>query len=129
MNKVPADATVTVDIRFIPKDFKSVRQAIKRLAAQHKLTLHFYTNDSHQSIAATNPYLIQLMEATQKITGKKPSLVKQHYGSDMRMYSAVGVPSVCFGPAGAGMHQDVEWVSIDSLNHFRSILQSFLANI
>ena len=43
-----------------------------------------------------------------------------------RFYSDIGVPSVCFGPVGAGLHSDEEWVEIDSLVQLYQVLRRFV---
>ncbi len=46
----------------------------------------------------------------------------EHFGSDARFYSEAGIPAVCFGPAGAGLHSHEEWVDIASLEQFYTII-------
>jgi len=48
-------------------------------------------------------------------TGRDPALAGAGFWTDAALLSQAGIPSVLFGPIGAGFHEDVESVEIDSL--------------
>jgi acetylornithine deacetylase len=45
----------------------------------------------------------------------RPALTHQPYAADSSLTAAAGIPTVLFGPGGAGAHAHVEWVSIRDL--------------
>ena len=57
------------------------------------------------------------------VTEEEGKLYREHYASDARFYSDVGIAAVCFGPIGAGLHSDEEWVEIESLETTYHILR------
>jgi acetylornithine deacetylase len=44
------------------------------------------------------------------------------YWADSALLSAAGIPTVLFGPAGAGAHATVEWVDLSSVERVRDVL-------
>jgi acetylornithine deacetylase len=54
-------------------------------------------------------------EAVTTVTGAAPPDQGVAYWMDAALFAGAGIPTVDFGPSGAGAHEDVEWVEIDSL--------------
>jgi acetylornithine deacetylase len=54
-------------------------------------------------------------QAATEVLGRKPEVIGVAYWMDMALSNAVGIPTVAFGPSGAGAHADVEWVDLASL--------------
>ena len=56
-----------------------------------------------------------LREAAQVVTRQPPLEAGVAYWMDAALFAAAGVPTVNYGPAGAGAHAAVEWVDLDSV--------------
>ena len=54
-------------------------------------------------------------EAAQVVTGQAPAETGVAYWMDAALFAAAGIPTVNYGPAGAGAHEAVEWVDLDSV--------------
>ena len=54
-------------------------------------------------------------EATHAVTGAAPAERGVAYWMDAALFAGAGIPTVDFGPDGAGAHEDVEWVEVASL--------------
>ena len=52
--------------------------------------------------------------AAAEVTGAAPAIGGASYWADAAFIAAAGIPTVMFGPAGAGAHAAEEWVSIAS---------------
>jgi acetylornithine deacetylase len=63
---------------------------------------------------AEAPIVPALSEAAAKVLGQAPEEVGVAYWTDAASLWAAGIPSVLFGPAGAGAHADEEWVDLES---------------
>jgi len=50
------------------------------------------------------------------------SLVSMRYWTDAALFGAAGIPTVIFGPTGAGAHAETEWVDLASLERVRDVL-------
>lgn len=80
----------------------------------------------------TNPkdkYIQLLSQAIEKERKEETVLTRETFGSDSRFYSAVGVPAVNFGPLGGDMHGPNEWVDINSLDQYYTIVKDFLLSL
>lgn len=56
-----------------------------------------------------------LREATTTVTGQTPEVAGVSYWMDAALFAAAGIPTVNYGPSGAGAHEAVEWVDLDSV--------------
>lgn len=56
-----------------------------------------------------------LYQAATSVTGHKPEIAGVSYWMDAALFAAAGIPTVNYGPSGAGAHEAVEWVDLDSV--------------
>ena len=56
-----------------------------------------------------------LREAATSVTGETPEEGGVGYWMDAALFHAAGIPTVNYGPGGAGAHEAVEWVDLDSV--------------
>ncbi|MCX6732546.1 MAG: M20/M25/M40 family metallo-hydrolase, partial [Candidatus Roizmanbacteria bacterium] len=91
--------------------------------------LEFLEFEPPQVTKETNPYFQQLLASIEHVTSKKADVIVKHGSSDVRHFSRVDGEGVEFGPIGAGLHSDDEWVDIKSLDTYYDILASFLKNL
>ena len=61
------------------------------------------------------PIAACVREAARAVTGAAPEDAGVAYWMDAAIFAAAGVPTVNYGPAGAGAHAAVEWVDVDSV--------------
>ena len=54
-------------------------------------------------------------EAAETVTGARPAETGVAYWMDAAIFAGAGIPTVDYGPDGAGAHEAVEWVEIASL--------------
>lgn len=127
-NKIPDEAEVRLDFRYVPSDTDTIMGTIKQLAGPD-LDVQFITKEPSQHTDKSNRYLKYLAETITESTGKPPKFIQKHGASDIRHYDRIKVPGVCFGPTGDGLHSDQEWVDISSLNTYSEILETFLMSL
>ena len=60
--------------------------------------------------------------AGEKVLGKAPERIGVPFWTDAAVFAAAGIPTVLFGPAGAGAHAVVEWVDLDSVERCAEVL-------
>jgi acetylornithine deacetylase len=54
-------------------------------------------------------------EAASSVTGQTPEIAGVGYWMDAALFAAAGIPTVNYGPSGAGAHEAVEWVDLESV--------------
>jgi acetylornithine deacetylase len=74
------------------------------------------TCDRTQTIASL------VREAARQVTGHLPEEAGVSYWMDAALFAAAGIPTVDYGPGGAGAHEAVEWVDIDSVVQCAAVL-------
>ncbi len=74
------------------------------------------TCDRDQAIAGF------VREAARQVTGELPEETGVSYWMDAALFAAAGIPTVNYGPGGAGAHEAVEWVDIDSVVRCAAVL-------
>jgi succinyl-diaminopimelate desuccinylase len=125
-NRLPESITITLDIRRVPEDKPDEIVAALRAC---------YPGGQVQMLRAGPPLLTdpqdpgvqRLAACVAATTGQPTRFYREHYASDARFYSDVGIPAVCFGPVGAGLHSDEEWVDIASLGQLYDALRRFVS--
>jgi acetylornithine deacetylase len=66
-------------------------------------------------VSADAPLVQTLSRQLRHVTGQPPKLAGMAGWMDSAILAAAGIPSVIFGPAGEGLHADVEWVDLGSV--------------
>jgi len=123
-NQVPGCAAVTFDIRFTtdvtPEDvLAALRECFPTATPTVIETGHaLYTDPEHPGVA-------RLADQLKRRLGRPPRFFREHYATDARYYTGAGIPAVCVGPAGAGLHSDEEWVSVASLVDLYQVLRAY----
>jgi acetylornithine deacetylase len=67
------------------------------------------------SCEADSRIVSSLREAIIAVTGHAPEVAGVSYWMDAAIFAAAGIPTVNYGPSGAGAHAAVEWVDLDSV--------------
>lgn len=127
-NKVPDVARAEFDIRYVPKDDKTIEAKLKKLKSKN-VTIEITRKDPPTYTDEKNPYVQKLIQSVKIITGRSPQTISKHGSSDIRFYTAQGIPAVALGPKGNGHHSDTEWVDIKSLKTYEEILKDFLLTL
>jgi succinyl-diaminopimelate desuccinylase len=121
-NRVPVDAQLKLDIRRIPDEApEDVLRFVRECFPGGEVTV--VHNGSALETEAEDDEVIKLAQSVEEIAGAPVEFYGEHFGSDARFYSEQGIPAVCFGPVGAGLHSHDEWVDIASLETFYRIMQ------
>jgi acetylornithine deacetylase len=56
-----------------------------------------------------------MRDAARGVTGRAPAETGVAYWMDAALFAAAGIPTVNYGPGGAGAHEAVEWVDLESV--------------
>lgn len=121
-NRVPVDAQLKLDIRRIPDESPDeVLRFVRACFPSAEVTVAH--NGSALDTEAEDDEVAKLAQSIEQVQGGPVEFYGEHFGSDARFYSEQGIPAVCFGPVGAGLHSHDEWVDIASLETFYRIMR------
>jgi len=123
MNKVPDRCVIDVDIRYLPG--QDVREILSEIEAIPDTLVKTVFHRQPANVARDHPFVTALAEAVHEGTPAERISVGRDGASDAISFIEAGVPAVEFGPVGAGHHGPEEWVSIESLEHYRRALVDF----
>lgn len=127
-NRVPGMVECKIDIRYIPQDDPhEIMDWLKKTFHNSELELiqlavPLFTDEA-------NPKLRSALATGTKILGKEPELFSEHFASDARYYSAIGTPSICWGPCGGGMHAHDERLDLESLQTYSRIVDQLIYDL
>jgi acetylornithine deacetylase len=117
----PARCLLTGERRTIPDEtVEQVEEELRLVAveAEHRLTV----SREPFEVAADDPF-VQLVG---RAAGESEP-VGVSFWADSGLIAAAGIPTVLYGPAGAGAHAAAEWVDVDSLERVRDVVLAVAA--
>jgi succinyl-diaminopimelate desuccinylase len=123
-NKVPDTCTIDVDIRFLPGQRpEAILDQIRRIG-DLEVVKTFIREPA--IVPRDNPFVLALRDAVGRSTEGDALSVGRDGASDAIHFLEAGIPAVEFGPVGAGHHGPHEWVSVASLERYRTALADFV---
>jgi acetylornithine deacetylase len=79
---------------------------------------------------AEDSEIVQLVRRqVTSVLGGEPELVGVSFWADSALLAAAGIPTVVFGPVGEGLHTEVEWVDVASLERCAEIYSAVAAEL
>jgi acetylornithine deacetylase len=129
LSSYPGRCTLSIERRLIPGQTIEVAEGELRVIlddagtgdAQFQATLApgLYRPPFEQDLG--DPIVTAVREAATEILGATPIYAGEAGWMDSSILSDAGIPTVIFGPDGAGAHADEEWVDLDTLEQCRRI--------
>jgi acetylornithine deacetylase/succinyl-diaminopimelate desuccinylase family protein len=123
LSSYPAECRLSVERRLLPGENGSTfKQELERVldcaAAGHpnfraKLSLGYSVNALETP--AESPIVQTLSASARRVLHRDVELGVQSFWTDADLLSEAGIPSVLFGPAGAGLHGAVEYAELNSV--------------
>lgn len=129
LNQIPDLAFFYFDIRYTDE---SVREEIaKEIIAFFggEVIVETISQNGVLFVDQENPLILKLKKVIERELQKKVAFMNECGTSDAIFFAEQGTPAILFRPRGGGMHQDGEWVDIQSLIKFQTIILDFLKGI
>lgn len=127
-NQIPGTASAVLDIRFPATLCKSAEEAISLVQKElpECCMLKQRLTASPLQTSESDPMVTLFKTVAEEVIGKHIPFKREHGGTDARYFSERGIPAFLYGPEGAGLHGDNEWVSLSSLEkHYRLYRELF----
>lgn len=127
----PAHCTLTVEFRTIPSQtpeniLADVEDILERIASSNPAfkyaTPRIKFSRPSFAMNPDNDFVKTFVSSLSKALGEAPTPIGLAFWCDAALLYEVGIPSVVYGPKGAGLHGKKEWVSIKSLLEVTSVL-------
>lgn len=106
----------------VAKEFQSI---IDRLSNKHPnfgATLETEIWRSPYEVDSSSAIVSATKKAATGTLGKAPEIIGHTWWEDSAIFGEAGIESVILGPKGGGIHEDVEWVELDSVRRLAEIL-------
>jgi succinyl-diaminopimelate desuccinylase len=131
LNKVPATCTANLDIRYIPTENPDViiNKIKSTIPKNSQVTIDVILKEPPLCIQKTNTFVRKLKKLVLQETNHQSIFLRQHGGSDVRHFMKNNIIGVCFGPVGAGLHTENEWVDLKQLPTYTKIMSDFIKSI
>jgi acetylornithine deacetylase len=122
--------TIHIERRTIPgetkeqvtEEFQSVIDRLSRENPDFRATLESEIWRSPYEVDAESSIVVATQKAANSILGKAPDLIGHTWWEDSAIFGDAGIETVILGPSGGGIHEDVEWVELDSVYRLAEIL-------
>ena len=124
VNKVPDEAVLAVDIRYLPGQEPGAILEQIRSIPDVTVVKTFIRPPAY--VSRHNPYVTSLCAAVRRTGRREVMSVGRDGASDAISFLMAGVAAVEFGPIGGGHHGPDEWVSISSLGDYRVAMVDFV---
>jgi acetylornithine deacetylase len=137
LSTYPAACLISVERRTLPGDTQQrVEEEIEALLTRCR------EDDSALEVAqrtllVRDPFEVpddadvvgEVLDSATEVLGTAPALNGVPYWADAAFIAAAGIPTVMFGPSGAGAHAVEEWVSISDTEAVTRILVAVASRI
>jgi len=129
-NQVPAEASMTVDIRTInAAEYQRIGTKIQEICRNHHLGCNLRLNIVPTQFDLEDPLIKPFVQLITQHTGVDVIGLRTNGSSDARWYVPFGVPCVSVYPKGGDLHADEEWIDKQALTQFRNICRDYLEQI
>lgn len=121
-NRIPATASVTIDVRFPPTHtVKSMLEEISGIIGPDcTLTPLMLAEPTHLD---PDPLFC---EVTEQLTGQPVRYVRASGGSDSRFFRQYGIPVNLSRPLVGNLHAIDEWIDIESMTTYYNICEAYI---
>jgi acetylornithine deacetylase len=124
LSTYPDRCVVKIERRTLPGEtIADVEEQLQSIAGSDATITTLFARHP-LATAPDEPIVAALVEQATAVLDRRPELVGVPFWTDAALLSAAGMPTVVFGPRGAGAHAEVEWVDLDDLVRLAQILLS-----
>lgn len=127
INQVPSTCEMWCDVRFTPNESREeIIANIKKYFSTS--TVEIVRNESHIYTAPDNAHVMKLASVLKEF-GVVPEFAKELGSSDARHCTQLDIPTIVFGPIGGSLHEDGEWVDVQSIETAKDIITTFVSSL
>jgi succinyl-diaminopimelate desuccinylase len=121
-NRIPAFATVTLDVRFPPPFTVAQMSSNIRELLDEQMDMEVVISAEPNSMTPDPLYF----DVTEEITGQPARMIHEHGGSDARYIAQFGIPVIMTRPYVGRLHANDEWVDITSMETLYRVYERYI---
>ena len=133
----PARCVVQAERRTIPNESVELVVAEIQGILDRAATADAAFSGGVRALASREPFEVEedadvvttLRRCATSITGTEPEIVGAPFWADSALLATAGIPTVVFGPRSEGLHSEVEWVDVASLEQCVEIYGAVAAEL
>ena len=126
-NQVPANASATLDIRFLDENsHQSIREKLHEIAKNHDAEIETIASIKNCTTDTDNPYVSSFLEIAEEVHGASINTLTSLGHSDSHYFVNVGIPTILLRPDGGAAHSDNEWIDIESLEKYYTLIKRYV---
>ena len=110
----------------IENEMSEIIQELSLEDEQFKATHKLLFSRPPSEVSQDEPICKLLGESIQEVIGVSPIFWGAPWYLEQEIISNHGIPAVCFGPTGDGIHTEVEWVNLDSVIYTEKVFESII---
>lgn len=131
VNQVPAQASASLDIRFLSmEDREHIIEEISLLCNTYDAVFEETPLYGHPCVnELSHPLIEPFVKSIEHITGQEVSGTVSYGASDARFFATIDVPCIITRPDGGGQHADDEWVDKKGYEQYREVLIDYLDKV
>lgn len=76
---------------------------------------------SPYEIETNRPIVKRVTDSLEKVTSKQSAFIGHTWWEDSAIFGDSGIETVVLGPKGGGIHEDVEWVELESVEQLARV--------
>jgi acetylornithine deacetylase len=129
LSSYPAHCLLKVERRTLPGETVAlVEQQLTEIAAAAEATVKSLFVRQPLETSPDELIVKTLLAQATATLGEAPAVIGAAFWTDAGLLAAAGIPTVVFGPGGAGAHADVEWVDLDEVVKCAEVLLATAAD-
>lgn len=129
LSSYPASCRLGIERRTLPgegvaaveRELQAVLDRLQEEDPSLQVTLHRIFSREPMEVPHDAAIVQALARQVGAVTGSRPVYAGMSGWLDSALLSAAGIPTVVFGPAGEGLHGDLEWVDLRSVDACRAV--------
>ena len=124
------ECTIHVERRTLPgetasgiaSDFSSIIEELHQKDPDFQAALEQLIWRAPYEVDQNAPIVSEVRKAASTGPGDQPAFIGHTWWEDSAIFGEAGIETVIIGPKGGGIHEEVEWVDVDSVTDLAGIL-------
>lgn len=106
----------------VAAELQQLLDMLRKKEPDFKATLEMVLWGSPYEVASSARIVKEVLQAGAAVKGFQPAFIGHTWWEDSAIFGEAGMETVILGPKGGGIHEEVEWVEVDSVVDLAEVL-------